>query len=144
MTEAQVPTAGWLATLAAPYGATYAPPGMRRDDIEFLKREVAEDPETIKDLVVPEPHREQTDDRRAVTGRAIQWVRASDLLFRAAGDIASRGLDHSTDLSLRLRAVPAAGVRAVGDRVHRLPPLSAFGRRAQERSGLTQTPLVRD
>ncbi|MFC7620670.1 hypothetical protein [Microlunatus sp. GCM10028923] len=117
---------------------------MRQDDIEFLKREVAEEPESINDIIGREPRRAQAADHAAVSGRTVQWVRAGDLLSRAAGEIASRGLDHGTELSRRLQALPVTRVRSVADRVRRLPPLSAFGRLAQDRSGLTQSSLARD
>lgn len=61
-------------------------------------------------------------DRQSVT-----WMRISDAVAASSGRVAGRGLDLESAIARRIRNVPATTRRAVSDRSHRLPPLSAFG-----------------
>lgn len=63
----------------------------------------------------------------AVRGRGVEWVRPSDLLARHAASWSGRGIDFQAELARRARA-PMSIRHQVGDRAHRLPPLTAFGR----------------
>ena len=78
-----------------------------------------------------------------VPGRGVEWVRPTDLIARQSAHAAGRGLDFQTELARRTRAPIDAGVRRLGDRARRLPPLSAFGRSASRsqlsRSGLSMS-----
>lgn len=78
-----------------------------------------------------------------VPGRGVEWVRPTDLIARQSAHVAGRGLDFQTKLARRTRAPIDAGVRRLGDRARRLPPLSAFGRSASRsqlsRSGLSMS-----
>lgn len=60
--------------------------------------------------------------------RGVDWVRPSDLLARAGGAAARRGIDFQDALSRRARSGLAAGTQRVAAQARRLPPLSAFGR----------------
>lgn len=90
---------------------------------------------------------------KAPAGRGVEWVRPSDLMTRAGGRVAGRGIDFEAELARRARRLPATGVRATGrglgharrrvaahkqasrqrhtgrERAHRLPPVSEFGQR---------------
>lgn len=72
--------------------------------------------------------------QRRTAGSGVVWVRPSDLLVSRAGRLAGRGIDFQAELARRTRQVPGQAYRAtrnaVGDRVRRLPPVSAFGRRS--------------
>lgn len=76
-----------------------------------------------------------------VPGRGVEWVRPTDLIARQSAHVAGRGLDFQTELARRTRAPIDAGVRRLGDRARRLPPLSAFGRGAS-RSQLSRSGLL--
>lgn len=63
----------------------------------------------------------------------VAWVRPSELMGRATADVAGRGIDFHAELARRTRRPAvhalAASRRAVSRRAHRLPPVTAFGRR---------------
>ena len=58
----------------------------------------------------------------------VEWVRPTDLIARHSAHAAGRGLDFQAELARRTRTPIGAGVRRLGDRARRLPPISAFGR----------------
>ena len=60
-------------------------------------------------------------------GRGVEWVRPTDLIARHSAHAAGRGLDFQAELARRTRTPIGAGVRRLGDRARRLPPISAFG-----------------
>ncbi|MDN5751202.1 MAG: hypothetical protein L0H64_22290 [Pseudonocardia sp.] len=62
--------------------------------------------------------------------RGVEWVRPTDLLARHGSALAGRGIDFEVELARRARAPLTSGARHLGERAHRLPPLSAFGRGA--------------
>ena len=57
----------------------------------------------------------------------VEWVRPTDLIARHSAHAAGRGLDFQAELARRTRTPIGAGVRRLGDRARRLPPISAFG-----------------
>ena len=63
-----------------------------------------------------------------VRGRGVEWVRPTELMARHSATVAGRGIDFQAELSRRTRRPLAAGARRVGERIRRLPPVSAFGR----------------
>ncbi|MEX3509799.1 hypothetical protein VVR84_09670 [Kocuria carniphila] len=60
--------------------------------------------------------------------RGVDWVRPSDLMARAGGAAARRGIDVQDALSRHARSGIAAGAQRLSAQARRLPPLSAFGR----------------
>lgn len=60
--------------------------------------------------------------------RGVEWVRPTDLLTRQGAALAGRCIDFEVELARRTRTTTATGLRGLGDRARRLPPLSAFGR----------------
>ena len=70
------------------------------------------------------------DDKQhaLVRGRGVECVRPTDLIARHSAHAAGRGLDFQAELARRTRTPIGAGVRRLGDRARRLPPISAFGR----------------
>lgn len=71
------------------------------------------------------------EDRRA---RGVAWVRPTDLIARHGAALAGRGIDFEVELARRTRTPITAGVRGLGERARRLPPLSAFGRSSTEQA----------
>lgn len=61
-------------------------------------------------------------------GRGVEWVRPTELMARHSATVAGRGIDFQAELSRRTRRPLVSGVRRVGERIRRLPPVSAFGR----------------
>lgn len=85
-----------------------------------------------------DPSRKSTPLASRMPGRGVDWVRPSDLMTRACGRVAGRGIDFHTSLTQQARRIPVhsarslqRGVRtvsrAVSARARRLPPASAFG-----------------
>ncbi|GAB3129106.1 hypothetical protein GCM10027056_30530 [Glaciibacter psychrotolerans] len=72
-----------------------------------------------------------TDLEKSGRRSGIVWVRASDLLNTGSGRIAGRGLDFEGELARRVRRAPSTSRRAIRERAHQLPPLSAFGRSSE-------------
>ena len=70
------------------------------------------------------------DDKQhaIVRGRGVEWVRPTDLIARHSAHATGSGLDFQAELARRTRTPIGAGVRRLGDRARRLPPISAFGR----------------
>ncbi|KAA9393995.1 hypothetical protein FCK90_08700 [Kocuria coralli] len=60
--------------------------------------------------------------------RGVEWVRPTDLIARHGAALAGRGIDFEIELARRTRTPITTSTRHLGDRAHRLPPLSAFGR----------------
>ncbi|GAA1488240.1 hypothetical protein [Brachybacterium sacelli] len=67
--------------------------------------------------------------------RGVEWVRPTDLLTRHGAALAGRGIDFEVELARRTRATTATGLRGLGGRARRLPPLSAFGRSQTTQDG---------
>lgn len=63
-----------------------------------------------------------------VRGRGVEWVRPTEFMVRHSATVAGRGIDFQSELARRTRRPLAVGVRRLGERVRRLPPVSAFGR----------------
>lgn len=81
----------------------------------------------------------RTDKNHAtVRGRGVEWVRPTDLIARHSAHAAGRGLDFQAELARRTRTPIGAGVRRLGDRARRLPPISAFGRSSARSSRLSR------
>lgn len=78
------------------------------------------------------------DARRA---RGVEWVRPTDLIARHGAGLAGRGFDFEVELARRTRTVTATGMRGLGHRAHRLPPLSAFGCRTPAQAGPSRPPV---
>ena len=106
-------------------------PEPRRDiePVESVKPDVREG------VVVPDAVKQAEASKRAakerlgaVRGRGVEWVRPTDLIARHSAHAAGRGLDFQAELARRTRTPLGAGVRRLGDRARRLPPISAFGR----------------
>ncbi|MHB1063609.1 MAG: hypothetical protein ACYC1Z_03800 [Georgenia sp.] len=64
--------------------------------------------------------------------RGVEWVRPTDLLARHGAALAGQGIDFEVELARRTRTATATGLRGLGDRARRLPPLSAFGHSAPQ------------
>ncbi|HLR94331.1 MAG TPA: hypothetical protein VK053_07390 [Jiangellaceae bacterium] len=95
--------------------------------------EPRERPEPVEATTVPEVVRAaqvaREDKQHAIVrGRGVEWVRPTDLISRHSAHAAGRGLDFQAELARRTRTPIGAGVRYLGDRARRLPPISAFGR----------------
>lgn len=98
-----------------------------------LMPEPQERPEPVEATSTPEAVRAAQlarDDKQhaLVRGRGVEWVRPTDLIARHSAHAAGRGLDFQAELARRTRTPIGAGVRRLGDRARRLPPISAFGR----------------
>ena len=88
--------------------------------------ELAGTPDAVKqDTARRDAVRKRIDQ---VRGRGVEWVRPTDLIARHSAHAAGRGLDFQAELARRTRTPIGAGVRHLGDRARRLPPISAFGR----------------
>ncbi|MDN5892438.1 MULTISPECIES: hypothetical protein [Micrococcales] len=70
----------------------------------------------------------QTPAAEVSRARGVEWVRPTDLIARQGAALAGRGVDFEVELARRTRAPLATGVRDLGERTRRLPPLAAFGR----------------
>jgi len=66
-------------------------------------------------------------------------VRPTDLIARHSAHAAGRGLDFQAELARRTRTPIGAGVRRLGDRARRLPPISAFGRSSTPASQMSRS-----
>lgn len=95
--------------------------------------ETRERPQPVEVTSAPEAVRAAQvarDDKQhaLVRGRGVEWVRPTDLIARHSAHAAGRGLDFQAELARRTRTPIGAGVRRLGDRARRLPPITAFGR----------------
>lgn len=95
--------------------------------------------ESIEKTGAPNAVREAQASRRRGTGRktpttearrarGVEWVRPTDLIARQGAALAGRGIDFEVELARRTRTPITTGVRGLGERARRLPPLAAFGR----------------
>ena len=93
------------------------------------ERELAEStgtPDAVGAAHIRRDDQEHTPAGRRARG--VEWVRPTDLIARHSAHAAGRGLDFQAELARRTRTPIGAGVRRLGDRARRLPPISAFGR----------------
>ncbi|MEW1974624.1 hypothetical protein AB0301_06010 [Microbacterium profundi] len=120
------------------------------DPARSVPDEPRERPEPVEGTTAPEAVRAakvaREDKQHAIVrGRGVEWVRPTDLIARHSAHAAGRGLDFQAELARRTRAPIGAGVRRLGDRARRLPPISAFGRstaptaRPVSRSGVSMS-----
>lgn len=105
----------------------------RPDPARQVSEESRERLEPVEATSTPEAVRAAQlarDDKQhaLVRGRGVEWVRPTDLIARHSAHAAGRGLDFQAELARRTRTPIGAGVRRLGDRARRLPPISAFGR----------------
>ena len=116
----------------------------RPDPARLLSEETRERPEPVEVTSTAEAVRAAQvarDDKRhaIVRGRGVEWVRPTDLLARRSAHAAGRGLDFQAELARRTRTPLGAGVRRLGDRARRLPPISAFGRSTTPASQMSRS-----
>lgn len=105
----------------------------RPDPAGLVPEEPRDGPEPLEAASTPEAVRAAQvarDDKQhaLVRGRGVEWVRPTDLIARHSAHAAGLGLDFQAELARRTRTPIGAGVRRLGDRARRLPPISAFGR----------------
>ena len=116
----------------------------RPDPARLLSEETRERPEPVEVTSTPEAVRAAQvarDDKQhaIVRGRGVEWVRPTDLIARHSAHAAGRGLDFQAELARRTRTPLGAGVRRLGDRARRLPPISAFGRSSTPASQMSRS-----
>lgn len=106
----------------------------RTEAARSVDAEAALSPEAIAAADIARGSRGESLDVDRPT-RGVDWVRASDLLSRATGNISRRGIDLESKLGFSLRHGIAVGVGHVGRKTaavaRKLSPLSAFGRDEQ-------------
>ena len=105
----------------------------RPDPARLVLEEPRERPEPVEPASTPEAVQAAQvarDDKQhaLVRGHGVEWVRPTDLIARHSAHAAGRGLDFQAELARRTRTPIGAGVRRLGDRARRLPPIAAFGR----------------
>lgn len=78
--------------------------------------------------------------------RGVAWVRPSELTSLLSAKAAGRGIDFHAELARRSRRLSGqaaqragTGRRAISERAHRLPPVSAFGHRGASQMGPTRS-----
>lgn len=116
----------------------------RPDPVRLMPEEPRERPEPAEATSTPEAVRAAQvarDDKQhaLVRGRGVEWVRPTDLIARHSAHAAGRGLDFQAELARRARTPIGAGVRHLGDRARRLPPISAFGRSTAPASQMSRS-----
>ena len=116
----------------------------RPDPARLMPDEPQDRPEAVEATSTPEAVRAAQvarDDKRyaLVRGRGVEWVRPTDLIARHSAHAAGRGLDFQAELARRARTPIGAGVRRLGDRARRLPPISAFGRSSAPASQVSRS-----
>ena len=116
----------------------------RPDPARLVPDESRERPESVDAASAPEAVRAAQvarDDKQhaLVRGRGVEWVRPTDLIARHSAHAAGRGLDFQAELARRTRTPIGAGVRRLGDRARRLPPISAFGRSTAPASQMSRS-----
>ncbi|MCT2225219.1 hypothetical protein [Microbacterium paraoxydans] len=82
----------------------------------------------ITDAAAAAEVEQKLEEHRA---RGIEWVRPTDLIARNTASLAGRGIDMEVEMSRKAREPLVDGLRNLGDRAKRLPPLSAFGHGAR-------------
>ena len=120
------------------------PDPSRPDPARLVPEETRERPQPVEVTSTPEAVRAAQvarDDKQhaLVRGRGVEWVRPTDLIARHSAHAAGRGLDFQTELARRTRTPLGAGVRRLGDRARRLPPISAFGRSSTPASQMSRS-----
>jgi len=120
------------------------PDPARPDPARLVPEETRERPQPVEVTSTPEAVRAAQvarDDKQhaLVRGRGVEWVRPTDLIARHSAHAAGRGLDFQTELARRTRTPLGAGVRRLGDRARRLPPISAFGRSSTPASQMSRS-----
>lgn len=116
----------------------------RPDPARLVPEETRDCPEPVEVTSTPEAVRAAQvarDDKQhaLVRGRGVEWVRPTDLIARHSAHAAGRGLDFQAELARRARTPIGAGVRRLGDRARRLPPISAFGRSSTPASQVSRS-----
>ena len=116
------------------------------DPARLVPEEPRERPELVEATSTPEAVRAaqvaRDDKQHALVrgrGRGVEWVRPTDLIARHSAHAAGRGLDFQAELARRTRTPLGAGVRRLGDRARRLPPISAFGRSSAPASQVSRS-----
>jgi|TARA_Y100000817_G_scaffold282113_2_gene247172 hypothetical protein len=114
------------------------------DPARRVPKEPRDRPEPVEATSTPEAVRATQvarDDKQhaLVRGRGVEWVRPTDLIARHSAHAAGRGLDFQAELARRTRNPIGAGVRRLGDRARRLPPISAFGRSTTPASQMSRS-----
>lgn len=97
--------------------------------------EATSTPEAVRAAQVARDDKEHA----LVRGRGVEWVRPTELIARHSAHAAGRGLDFQAELARRTRTTIGAGVRRLGDRARRLPPISAFGRSSTPASQMSRS-----
>ncbi|MGB3954815.1 MAG: hypothetical protein WBL05_05975 [Brooklawnia sp.] len=97
--------------------------------------EASTTPEAVRAAQVA---RTEKQHAAVVRGRGVEWVRPTDLMARHSANVAGRGLDFQAELARRTRTPLRIGMQAARDRARRLPPITAFGRRAVTTSAPTR------
>lgn len=120
------------------------PDPSRPDPARLVPEETRERPQPVEVTSTPETVRAAQvarDDKQhaLVRGRGVEWVRPTDLIARHSAHAAGRGLDFQAELARRTRTPLGAGVRRLGDRARRLPPISAFGRSSAPASQVSRS-----
>ena len=120
------------------------PDPSRPDPARLVSEETRERPQPVEVTSTPEAVRAAQvarDDKQhaLVRGRGVEWVRPTDLIARHSAHAAGRGLDFQAELARRTRTPIGAGVRRLGDRARRLPPISAFGRSSTPASQVSRS-----
>ena len=114
------------------------------EQVETPPAEKAETPEAVQAAKIA-GLRGNSRERLAHEGphpaRGVEWVRPTDLLARHGAALAGRGIDFEVELARRTRTATNTGVRGLGDRARRLPPLSAFGRSKTTESVPSRSPV---
>lgn len=113
-------------------------PSTPAEQVETPPAEKAEPPEAVQAARIAGLRgnsRERLARDAGRRARGVEWVRPTDLLARHGAALAGRGIDFEVELARRTRTATNAGVRGVGDRARRLPPLSAFGRISSTQAG---------
>ncbi len=116
----------------------------RPDPARLVPDKPRERPEPVEATSTPEAVRAAQvarDDKQhaIIRGRGVEWVRPTDLIARHSAHAAGRDLDFQAELARRTRTPIGAGVRRLGDRARRLPPISAFGRSSTPASQMTRS-----
>lgn len=93
----------------------------------------------VPDAVKQSSHKTAKDRLASVSGRGIEWVRASDLITRGTGRVAGAGIRFHQTVGTQARRGLASGVSAVSRRARELPPVSAFGRRSAQATAATRS-----
>lgn len=120
------------------------PDPSRPDPARLVPEETRERPQPVEVTSTPEAVRAAQvarDDKQhaLVRRRGVEWVRPTDLIARHSAHAAGRGLDFQAELARRTRTPLGAGVRRLGDRARRLPPISPFGRSSAPASQVSRS-----